>query len=540
VADHMTKAAGAAANEAARNRFIDEGLAKAAAEKRAREHATDTKAVQDQLNGNSRLGKLDLGAGFTTRGATEMMRERADNAGLTDKEKSDLTAKLGKEYDEQHKKQVQLAKDEARRQAELATSTRQDMASFDRSMALFAASVNSFSGAITERQAWAEWAGAIGAASELGKGGADASREAWDNRYVGKTGTPGFHPEAAPQTRSSDDHSYDRVIAEASKRYGVDPLDLKKIMAHESRFNPDAQSAKGATGLMQVMPENAPRLGYNVSDLTDPVKNIDMGAHIWSDALKRQKGNKSAALMDYNAGPDRSHWNNAETQAYPDLVSAQNVSLQAFDPAVAAHPATFDDYATQSVGDIWNPKAKPQWTFEPQHGGPIQTETRGMGIDTHLQQQVAEMLANSIGHGMTVDQVMRGNVNKGDAEWGASNVYAGLRNKLIADSSVMQNQSMLNPDARATIQNDLRKTVSELASVERYMGDIVANARGEDARNLTLGQQRTQTIAPTINLTINAPGSAANNPQELARLIRRELGDHLQDLRSSNDSALKG
>ena len=83
------------------------------------------------------------------------------------------------------------------------------------------------------------------------------------------------------------------LVAEARSaglRYQVDPLLILSVMAVESSLNPYAQSAVGATGLMQVMPgahlaefpsQNARRAAL------DPIQNVQAGTAILADTIRR-------------------------------------------------------------------------------------------------------------------------------------------------------------------------------------------------------------------------------------------------------------
>jgi soluble lytic murein transglycosylase-like protein len=85
------------------------------------------------------------------------------------------------------------------------------------------------------------------------------------------------------------------------KAIGVDPLLIIAVMAVESRFNPIAQSDRGAIGLMQVIPRfhtdkfNAAR-GQSV---LDPRTNIQLGARVLKEYIRRG-GTDVAGLQLYN------------------------------------------------------------------------------------------------------------------------------------------------------------------------------------------------------------------------------------------------
>jgi SLT domain-containing protein len=95
-------------------------------------------------------------------------------------------------------------------------------------------------------------------------------------------------------------NNYDALLQVAGQQYNVDPRLLASMMTHESGGNPDAVSPKGATGLMQVMPDTAREMGF--SDVKDPVQNVFAGAKYLSQQLDKYK-DPALALAAYNAGP---------------------------------------------------------------------------------------------------------------------------------------------------------------------------------------------------------------------------------------------
>jgi len=101
--------------------------------------------------------------------------------------------------------------------------------------------------------------------------------------------------------RYSSSEKYDNLISDASERYGVSFPLLKAIIKAESDFDPHAVSKKGATGLMQIMPENFKPLG--IRDPFDPWQNINAGARYFKQMYDRFKGKLTLSLAAYNAGP---------------------------------------------------------------------------------------------------------------------------------------------------------------------------------------------------------------------------------------------
>src|SRR5205085_7442283 len=54
---------------------------------------------------------------------------------------------------------------------------------------------------------------------------------------------------------------YDEYVKAAAAHNGIDPNLIISVMRQESGFNARARSYKGATGLMQLMPDTARRFG---------------------------------------------------------------------------------------------------------------------------------------------------------------------------------------------------------------------------------------------------------------------------------------
>ncbi len=90
----------------------------------------------------------------------------------------------------------------------------------------------------------------------------------------------------------------DRAAAEV----GLDPLLVLAVISIESRFNPIAESAMGAKGLMQIIPKyhraRLEALGGEDSVL-DPESNILLGAQILQEYVRRT-GTLEAGLQYYN------------------------------------------------------------------------------------------------------------------------------------------------------------------------------------------------------------------------------------------------
>lgn len=106
-----------------------------------------------------------------------------------------------------------------------------------------------------------------------------------------------FSEISLPSTGNSE---IDALVASAAAKYGLDPHLIFAVMRQESGFKSRAVSPKGASGLMQLMPATARRLG--VQNIFDPAQNIDGGARYLRFLLDNFDGDVELALAGYNAG----------------------------------------------------------------------------------------------------------------------------------------------------------------------------------------------------------------------------------------------
>lgn len=118
------------------------------------------------------------------------------------------------------------------------------------------------------------------------------------DRVISETGIAGGPVNAQLVTG----RPYADVVAAAALASDVPQALLHALIKAESGYNPKARSAKGAAGLMQLMPDTAKEMG--VKDVLDPEANVRGGARYLKRMLKLFDNDITLAVAAYNAGPD--------------------------------------------------------------------------------------------------------------------------------------------------------------------------------------------------------------------------------------------
>jgi membrane-bound lytic murein transglycosylase F len=134
---------------------------------------------------------------------------------------------------------------------------------------------------------------------------------------------------------------YDELIKQYAETLGWDWRMLAAVVYQESKFSISSRSHRGATGLMQVMPQTARY--YNITDLTDPEQNLIAG----TSHLKRLQGLYRGCdmtpeerihftLAAYNAGEGR-------IQDCRSLAKSKNLDENKWSDIVQVIPLMNDD-----------------------------------------------------------------------------------------------------------------------------------------------------------------------------------------------------
>ncbi len=124
---------------------------------------------------------------------------------------------------------------------------------------------------------------------------------------------------AAPQPISGSS-DYHELVEQAARRYRIPVALVHAIMHAESNFDAHAVSQRGASGLMQLMPDTAREM--YVRDIFNVRDNIEGGTRYLRYLANEFQGDMVKMVAAYNAGPDaiKKYGGNVppfdETQAY--------------------------------------------------------------------------------------------------------------------------------------------------------------------------------------------------------------------------------
>ena len=110
--------------------------------------------------------------------------------------------------------------------------------------------------------------------------------------------------------------NYLSQVQSNADRQELDPAIIFGLIRQESMLDQNAQSAVGARGLMQIMPETGRQIARKLNEpwlaensLFNPDVNIKYGAFYYKQLLSRFDGQFALATAAYNAGPNRvSKW----------------------------------------------------------------------------------------------------------------------------------------------------------------------------------------------------------------------------------------
>lgn len=102
---------------------------------------------------------------------------------------------------------------------------------------------------------------------------------------------------------------YEETVRQYAGEYHLDPMLVAAVINVESKFDPKAESAKGAKGLMQLLDDTAlwgaEKIGiedFETEQLFTPETNVRIGCWYLARLLEQYHGNMVVALAAYNGG----------------------------------------------------------------------------------------------------------------------------------------------------------------------------------------------------------------------------------------------
>jgi soluble lytic murein transglycosylase-like protein len=170
-----------------------------------------------------------------------------------------------------------------------------------------------------------------------------------------------------PVARRGD--AFDDLIVEHAHLNDVRPDLVRAVVQVESGFNPRARSAKGALGLMQLMPATMQEFG--VQNPFDPADNVRAGVAYLRQLLDRYDNNETLALAAYNAGPgavDR------HGQTVPPYAETRNYVAQI--DRIASRPLTRRENRIYKVTEVVDGRTVVRYTDKKPTSGTYQLLSR--------------------------------------------------------------------------------------------------------------------------------------------------------------------
>lgn len=104
-------------------------------------------------------------------------------------------------------------------------------------------------------------------------------------------------------------------LYQVADTYGIDRSIAYWQIERESRFNPEAVSPAGATGIAQFMPATAARFG--LKNPRDPIASLDAWGAYMSELLQIFGWRYDLALAGYNSGENRNEYYAASSEGRP-------------------------------------------------------------------------------------------------------------------------------------------------------------------------------------------------------------------------------
>jgi membrane-bound lytic murein transglycosylase F len=144
---------------------------------------------------------------------------------------------------------------------------------------------------------------------------------------------------------------YDDLLKEGAAKVGWDWRLLASIVYQESKFQEDAESSRGAYGLMQLMPATA--IQFGAKEFCNPKESIKAGTNylvwldkLWAKKIPNEEERVKFILASYNAG--QGHVLDARRLAVKDGKDPQDWSQVEYYLLNKSQPSFYKDPVVKS------------------------------------------------------------------------------------------------------------------------------------------------------------------------------------------------
>jgi soluble lytic murein transglycosylase-like protein len=135
-------------------------------------------------------------------------------------------------------------------------------------------------------------------------------------------------PTAPVKPRARTPEELEAHIVKAAARYRIPPALVRAIMHAESNFDSHALSPRGASGLMQLMPDTASEM--YVKDIFDSRDNIEGGVRYLRVLANLFNGDMVKMVAAYNAGPEAVRKFGGQVPPFPETQAYVRKVLQLY------------------------------------------------------------------------------------------------------------------------------------------------------------------------------------------------------------------
>lgn len=171
--------------------------------------------------------------------------------------------------------------------------------------------------------------------------------------------------------RKYTDKVYDTIEAGLERKYNLPVGGMKAIRTRGERSNADQVSPKGAATVYQIIPSTR-RLfknRYGVDAYTSKEAAAEVAALHLRDSMRRNNGDWTKAVAEYNGGTDQRNWNNSETRNYVSRVTGSALPQGAtrdkdgkviLDPTIDMSQYDYDELKTLTPNEILDMRNSPR------------------------------------------------------------------------------------------------------------------------------------------------------------------------------------